>query len=282
MVGAAGVGVCVSELIFLGKNKNYLKKVVGQVRVIDLISCLSGVVLIIGYWLSNGQWMMNDILGVCSIVGLLKLLKVRSLKMGVILLSSLLILEIAVGLFVHYVFNTSYNNYVINKFQSPIVLVLPSITHELYRRCAWLPISSILFPGLLLSYLRRFDLSRATFIYLLIGLFSFYFGSVLWMFLDVETIHSLPFAIVSEPITVLILSLVSYKRNEFRTLWKGNFHDEELESYVWREKEKETEIVEGGYAADLTDNIKLEARNLSMSSESYYVSLADDKILNTQ
>ena len=82
-------------------------------------------------------------------------------------------------------------------FESPIVIVFPSITPELYRRCAWLPVTALIIPGMILSYLRRFDKSRSSLIYLLVGYFSFYFGSLVWIFADMITIHSLPFAILS-------------------------------------------------------------------------------------
>lgn len=101
------------------------------------------------------------------------------------------------GVVVHYVLKLSYNNYIINLFQNPLMLVMPSITPELYRRCAWLPLTAALFPGLVLSYLRRFDKTRGTYVYFLIGLASFYFGSICWMIVDLETVHSLPFAIIS-------------------------------------------------------------------------------------
>jgi len=41
---------------------------------------------------------------------------------------TLLALEAIVGVIVHYFLNISYNNYVINMFQNPIMLVMPSIT----------------------------------------------------------------------------------------------------------------------------------------------------------
>lgn len=184
IVGAAGVGVCISELIWLTKNKNYRRKVYKAIRLIDLISHSIGFLFIPLYWLSNGQWVINDIMAVCSIVALMKLLKIQSLSLGTFMLLSLLVIEAIVGIFVHYVVKISYNNYVINLFQNPIILVMPSITPELYRQCAWLPISAILFPGLFLSYLRRFDKTRGTFVYFLIGLVSFYVGSVIWMIID--------------------------------------------------------------------------------------------------
>jgi hypothetical protein len=143
----------------------------------------------------------------------MKLMKIKSLSIAINLLASLLVLEIMVGIFVHYVFKISYNNYIINLFQNPVMLVMPSITKELYRRCAWLPITAILFPGLVLSYLRRFDKTRGTYLYFIIGLISFYAGSVLWMVIDLETVHSLPFAIISEPITIVIVLIYSTRRN---------------------------------------------------------------------
>lgn len=171
---------------------------------------------------------MNDVMAVCTIVALMKILKIRSLGMGVLLLTTLLALEAVLGVIVHYIMHISYNNYIINTFQNPIMLVMPSITPELYRQCAWLPISAVLFPGLLISYLRRFDKSRATHLYFLIGLVSFYTGSVLWMVVDMQTVHALPFAIISEPVMILIVCIQSFRRNEFRILWKGTFYDEEL------------------------------------------------------
>lgn len=152
-------------------------------------------------------------MAVCSTVALMKLMKIKSLSIAINLLASLLVLEIIVGIFVHYVFKISYNNYIINLFQNPVMLVMPSITKELYRRCAWLPITAILFPGLVLSYLRRFDKTRGTYLYFIIGLISFYAGSVIWMVIDLETVHSLPFAIISEPITIVIVLIYSTRRN---------------------------------------------------------------------
>lgn len=95
---------------------------------IDLISVIIGLLFIPLYWLLNGQWLVNDIMAICSIIALMKLLKIQSLSVGVFLLMSLLVIEMGVGIFVHYVIEISYNNYIINLFQNPIVLVLPSIT----------------------------------------------------------------------------------------------------------------------------------------------------------
>lgn len=56
-------------------------------------------------------------------------------------------------------------------------------------------------------------MSRSTHLYLVIGYLSFYIGSVLWMVADLSTIHSLPFAIISDPVTILLVVIFAYRRN---------------------------------------------------------------------
>jgi hypothetical protein len=48
------------------------------------------------------------------------------------------------------------------------------------------------------------------------------------MVFDMQTVHALPFAIISEPVMIIIICVQSFRRNEFRILWTGTFYDEEL------------------------------------------------------
>jgi hypothetical protein len=43
--------------------------------------------------------------------------------------------------------------------------------------------------------------------------------------MDLTTVHSFPFAIITEPVTIITVILFSLRRNENRTLWNGHFHD---------------------------------------------------------
>ncbi len=102
---------------------------------------------------------------------------------------------------------------IVNKYYSPMLVIFPSITHELYRSCSWLPVFALILPGLLISFLKRFDQSRSTSMYILIGLISYYVGAFLWALVDRATVHSLPFAIILEPTTLLIIGFISHRRN---------------------------------------------------------------------
>ena len=90
MIDAIGVMVCTSETLWLTRKESLKQPLWKKVRKIDLVSALVGVGMVGLYWLLNGQWLINDILGVCSIVALMKLVKVTSLLTGVVLVGGLL------------------------------------------------------------------------------------------------------------------------------------------------------------------------------------------------
>jgi hypothetical protein len=48
------------------------------------------------------------------------------------------------------------------------------------------------------------------------------------MIIDLTTIHALPMAIISDPITILGIAYFGMRRNEWNTLWDGRFYDPEL------------------------------------------------------
>lgn len=62
---------------------------------------------------------------------------------------------------------------------------------------------------------------------------------------------------------LLLIALQGFRRNEFKTIWKGSFHDEELEDRQMLPESRE----EGCYEI-MTDNLKLSfSSNISDSVE---------------
>ena len=58
----------------------------------DIIGVLVGIIITAIYWLTDGMWIVNDVLAICSIVATIKIFKIRSLKLGVAMLFSLLVI----------------------------------------------------------------------------------------------------------------------------------------------------------------------------------------------
>lgn len=261
-VGIMGVMICTSETLWLLKNRKLNEARFGPVRLLDLVSFMVGVAVTGLYWVTGGMWIVNDVLAVCTIIASIKILKIRTLNDGMFMLYSLLVIELVMGLFIHYVIKKSYNNLVIQLFESPLVVAFPSITPELYRRCAWIPVTNILFPGLFISYLRRFDKSRGTFLYLIIGYVSFYFGSLIWMIIDMSTKHALPLAIISDPILTIAVVMFAHKRNELKTLWSGQFFDPEMPDITEQVllNNRSSTTTNNNYIAfnDITEDLKID------------------------
>ena len=63
---------------------------------------------------------------------------------------------------------------------------------------------------------------------MIIGYISFYIGSILWMFADMATEHTLPLAIISDPVVIVIVIFFAFRRNELRTIWEGWIFDPEM------------------------------------------------------
>lgn len=116
LIGTLGVMVCCSETLYLLKNRKLNEARFGIVRLLDIVCFFVGALLTGIYWLTDGMWIINDILAICIIVAGIKLFKIRSLKNGMFMLYTLLLIEIVAGLIVHYAFKVSYNNLVIQMF----------------------------------------------------------------------------------------------------------------------------------------------------------------------
>lgn len=227
IAGTVAVYIITNEIIWMFNSKVNKKQVWKSIRVLDLISISVAMVMFIIYWSTSSSWIVSDIMSVSLTVASIKIFRIKSLKIATVFLLSVILLETITGLVIHYLLKVSYNNFIINDFNNPFFLQLPSITPELYRKCAWLPALTIIQPGLVISYLRRFDVSRSTWVYLLIGYVSQYVGSFAWMLIDSSTVHTLPLGLICDPLMLIIVVIFAFRRNENRQLWLGLFHDEE-------------------------------------------------------
>jgi|JI6StandDraft_1071083.scaffolds.fasta_scaffold22072_6 hypothetical protein len=104
------------------------RRIFNTIRGIDIISFLFGVLIVALYWIFYQNWIITDIISICTIVASIKLLKLTSLLMAVVFLGSVLVVEIVVSLIIHFSLQVSYNNLIINRYDSPIMVEMPSIT----------------------------------------------------------------------------------------------------------------------------------------------------------
>ena len=83
----------------------------------------------------------------------------------------------------HFLSNRSYNDF-LNEISSPFFIVVPDLVHNLYKKCSWLFIADIIFPGLLISYVRLYDINRCSKwggVYTVWGNITVILSTVLWI-----------------------------------------------------------------------------------------------------
>lgn len=77
-----------------------------------------------------------------------------------------------------------------------------------------------------MSYMRRFDSSRNTRVYIITCVCVFLFGSLVWLVISIVSKDSWPFGLIAEPAALSLISFFAWKRKEIRTIWTGKFYDE--------------------------------------------------------
>ena len=202
---------------------------------------------------------MDDILAICICIAAIKLLRFSSLnqafKSFVISVSTSTI----VSIILHYVLPRSYNDYA-SELSSPLFITLPDLINNLFKKCSWLPVLDVIIPGVLLSYLRRYDENFHTGfggVYTVIGNLSFILSTALWIILEALYPFSIPFSLVTYSFLFAVIILTSIKRNELKTLWEGRFNSDDRLSARFLKEERLTfgkmvssDMIEGTKAKD--------------------------------
>jgi hypothetical protein len=167
------------------------KKIV--IRPIDIIGVLLSIPVVVGWWLTGRNWIFSDILSIIIIVSVIKVFKFVSFKVALIAYLVMVSLYSAADILISIRYHNQYSSYALFQAETPYQFQIPLITPTYGQRCTWVSITTIAFPGLLVSYLRRFDQSRSTRIYLITAIATYFLGSVIWWIADAFSYYPLPF-----------------------------------------------------------------------------------------
>ncbi|KAM3146053.1 hypothetical protein pb186bvf_001710 [Paramecium bursaria] len=196
-----------------------------KLRLCDILAFLITFGLILGYWITEKAWYLNDIISFCFIGGFIKLFKICSMKVSTIVLMSCMILDCAAGTLIHYTKEQSYDQLVQKNFNYPVELQIPLFTSIYEKKCAWISVFNVILPGLVLSYLIRFDLSKKRKLYSAIGFTLMLIGQIIYVAVQSVNKHTWPQSIFTYPILIFPILLLAFKRQEFILIWNGKFYD---------------------------------------------------------
>jgi hypothetical protein len=129
------------------------------------------------------SWLYYDVLSICICVGGIKLFRFKNMKQAFQLMGAVVVFITISTVVIHFILDRSYNNYTAD-CTSPLLLQVPDLIEELYKKCSWLPVIDVILPGVLLSYLRMYDSNYNTGyggVYTVVGNLSFILSTIVWI-----------------------------------------------------------------------------------------------------
>lgn len=176
-------------------------------------------------WILTKHYILTDVLALFIVFAGFKLFKITSLKHGTLFLLILAVYEVFERLVFGFLSESPLKSFNNSKFCYPLRFEVPTFDDFLTKRCSWLNITNLLFPGLFLSYFHRYDASKKVKIYFLMGFCGYLCGNLVWIVVSLLFAYSSPLLVYTFPVMIGLCSLLAYKRNENLELWEGLFYD---------------------------------------------------------
>lgn len=112
-------------------------------------------------------------------------------------------------------------------------------------------------PKVTIKSIFRYEKAReGKFTYLVVSNVAFCVSTFIWMFIEAVYAHTLPFSLITNPITFIVIVLLGKYMTELRVLWNGTFEDPEYkdnEEYQKVAVEKGTDSMD---SSGLMDGIR--------------------------
>ena len=185
----------------------------------------AGSIAIVLCWAFFRNFVLDDICAYSIVILAVKVIRVNSIKMATVWITLIMLFELMWGFLFVYPLENSYQTFFSSEFCLPLRIIIPTFKDFLHLKCSWLPISSVIFPGLTLQYLHKYDKSKNIHIYFRTGVFFSVIGAAIWIIVLVFSKESIPWSFFSFPLIIVSILVLSYLRNEHTELWEGSFFD---------------------------------------------------------
>ncbi|CAK66095.1 unnamed protein product (macronuclear) [Paramecium tetraurelia] len=214
-----------------GKFRNTIPILTQKVyclKIRDYISILLSTLLIFFYLYYEQPWFVSNLLSICILGSFIKLFKIISLKDALQFFIPLMIIDIFCSIYLSQTVRYEWDSVALRYFNTPLSAQFPYFRYIYKKKCAWVSIFNLLFPGFFLGYVNRFDKHKQTYVYEIIAFFGLLLGLILWVLIQFISSFPLPTSIFTEVLMILATSLVAVQRNEFNIFYSGNFYDQIL------------------------------------------------------
>lgn len=178
----------------------------------DVIGIIVGIGFMCAWYFTGTNWIIGDFICLCILLTTIKIIKFGSLRIAIIAFAVTSILDVVFIILAQIMNGVYFNNAMLTVFNNPLFLVMPALVHYPNRCCSWFFLFSIAYPGIVLSYLYRYDCSRSSKVYSVLFFIFYTLCLVAWVILDLHAAFTLPFNILTVPFSLLAILLYSNRR----------------------------------------------------------------------
>ncbi|CAD8123266.1 unnamed protein product [Paramecium sonneborni] len=218
-----------NEIFGIFRNTfTFLAEKIFCLKIRDYLSIVLSTLLMFLYLYFEQPWFVSNLLSICILGSMIKLFKITSLKHSLQFFIPIMIVDIFSSIYLSQTVRYEWDSVALRYFNTPLSAQFPYF-HQIYKKkCAWISIFNLLFPGFFLGYVNRFDNHKQTYVYEIIAFFGLLFGLILWVVIQFIFSFPLPTSIFTQILMILTTTLVAIQRNEFNIFYTGNFYDQIL------------------------------------------------------
>lgn len=229
----------------------------GKISLLLLLGFFLSIPLVV-FWAISYDWIASDALTLIITAVCLKLLKFKNLRTATYFFCVEILFELIWGVIFIFGLERSYDQFFSSDFTLPLKIECLAFGEFLNKKCVWISITNMVFPGLLLSYFYRYDASKNFNVYFFFSLIAFILGNVFWIIVQSRVEFATPASIYSFSLMLIFTLILAHKRNENIELWNGTFFDVELSDPLINSKN----LMENQGKNENNDNL-----NLTINSE---------------
>lgn len=200
---------------------------IGKITLFFLLGILISIPMVV-FWAITYNWILTDILTLIITAVCLKLIKFKNLKTATYFFCVEIFFEIVWGVIFMFELDLSYDQFFSSDFTLPLKIECLTFESFFNKKCVWISITNLVYPGLLLSYFNRYDASKNFSVYYFFSLIAFILGNVIWIIVQSKSNFATPSSIYSFSLMLIFTLILAHKRNENFELWNGTFFDVEL------------------------------------------------------
>lgn len=178
----------------------------------DILGLAIGTFLLLTWIALDKNWIVSDIIYTTMFFTTVKLVKIGSMKMAILIFVSIFIIFLMFIVTDTQITHKYFNTNILSYLNSPFFILVPTINYIPNEVCSWFFISSIAYPAMVLSYLVRFDYSRSTKIYTFGFVCLFIMCSIGWLLLSIFVPFVLPYDLIISVIYMVAILLFANRR----------------------------------------------------------------------